>query len=484
MTFIGDDLIENLIPSLVKQELIPDPGSRRCVTERTSSHNTRMMAQTMEQTVNPKTRRVHITMSAAIYASFALFGFVTYLIGASRLDVAQQMGTDVSQVSYGPTARAAGMGFGALVSRVLLQKVGRQVGDVWFNGVAGLSQLLVPITSQVWQYLLLELVFGVVTGMHGVNSNAWMLEMWGRRANPFMQSLHGIYAIGSTTAPLIVAPFLSLNNSTDAYQRETHIIIPYSIGSGLLIAFSVIIYFVYRKVPYDQTGKRPQHEMASMGKDAALDGVRNDAVDDKTSVPDTRLLIILSCIFVGSYLGLEINTLGFSAQFAYFLPLSISKVEAAHMESALHASFACNRFICAIIATRVSARKMLVAGFSILCMGNVLLLFFATSSRPIVWVGIIVVGMGHSNIYPSFLSFLEQEIQISTRVVSFFLMSSCVSSLVMPVILGHFLTSRPLVFVYINLAGLFVCAVVFGAIVFCLHDKKHTNTQTHPQRNT
>ena len=74
------------------------------------------------------------------------------------------------------------------------------------------------------------------------------------------------------------------------------------------------------------------------------------------------------------------------------------------------------------------------------------------------------MGVGQSSLYPCILTFLEHRINITTTVTSLFNFAGCLTSIGLPILLGNFIETYPLVYVYINLSGIFAAFLMF----FCI----------------
>ena len=427
------------------------------------------MAEILANQGNP----IHVKyiVTAAIYWTNILFGSVFYLIGPSRFDVADNVHSDLLGVSYGPMVRAAGTGFGALLSSLILSRISRQTGHIATAGVAGLSVLAVPFARQLWQYIASEFVYGIANGVNGSNKNAWILEMWETKANPYLQGMHFMYSIGSVIAPLLVEPFLS-NESTTPSERQSRILIPFSIVCGLIIITALSYIFLYKRVPYIDS-KRTIQKITAKKTDKGN--------DEQPPEYYNAVLIILSGILMCSYTGIELSTLGFSATFVYCLPLGFSKADAAFVSCVLSASFAAGRFASIFIALRLKTRTMLCGSFVFMITGNVLMFVFATNSRLMVWLAFVVIGLGNSCVNPCVFSFVEERINVTTGISSIFVLSACLSSLGLPVLLGRFMEEYPLVYVYVNFAGLGIC--IFVLVLILLLDQCVSRRKRYEQIN-
>lgn len=70
-----------------------------------------------------------------------------------------------------------------------------------------------------------------------------------------------------------------------------------------------------------------------------------------------------------------------------------------------------------------------------------------------------VIGSGLSSTYPLVLSYIENRIVITNTVQLYLLFASVVFLIFIPILVGHFIDTAPMVFAYINL-----CKLLFNDI--------------------
>lgn len=343
-----------------------------------------------------------------------------------------------------------------MTASILFSHTSQQTGVTACLMVAGLTQLLTPFLTNLWQFLSLELVFGVFCGYVGLVSNSWIMEMWTTDSNPFMQGLHFSFAIGMTFSPLIVAPFLS--SDSDLQQRTaSRILAPYSmISASILLCglmFGILRIFVTYK-DEKRSIKKMRSQDPLIPADASFGHKHRDVI-----------LIIMSSVFVLFSNTVYSNVFSFLSTFLSCIPVPFPYPEAAYAASLLSASTAAARLVAVFLAVKVTARNMLLISFAMIFAGNLLLLFFVSSFPSMVWSAVVLTGSGISCVYPSFLSLLEQRINMTTLVCCIFELSFSSSSIVLPIVMGTWIQSLPLIFVYVNLISLLISVCFFVLIL-------------------
>ena len=456
------------------------------------------MAETGIATGGPTalTKRSKVLLSIDIYICFIVMGAAYSLLGPGRLDIAELIGVDFKQISYGQSGRAFGSAFGALVCAWVFSKTNRQLGLIASLLVGALSLLIVPFIRILWLYVALEVIFGFAGAAMDVACNSWLLEIWEADVNPWMQALHFSFAIGMTIAPLIEEPFLSpylkeiqKNDSTSVTHanetlphEQTRIVIPYSMAAAAFVAVAVLFTVLYFKMPYIETKRtvaspkqsedgHTQINSSNNNNDLALrtgvgDIDRQDLLMQAERERQEKVyhvqMIVLGSLLLCFYIGFEISTFNFMSEFAV-LALS-SKPKGAFLTSVTSAAFAGNRFISIFMAAKIKPKTMLYMSFALLSIGNILLISCFKGSEVMIWIAAMIIGVGHSCVFPCIMSFLETRLNITTFVCGIFILSSCISSVAVPFVIGSYITSHPLVYVYINIGGLIACAGIFSVL--------------------
>lgn len=450
-----------------------------------SPSDTKTMGHLDEDRLIP--RKVKYILTSALYFCYVSLGLSMCLLPAARLDVAELVGSDFEHVTYGQCCCGVGYIAGCLFTGWLFSRINRQIGLVLSLFLTGASMFVIPFLRSLWLYLLSQVVFGFMNSGVDVVCNAWLLEIWQTGANPYMQGMHFCYALGMTLAPLIEEPFLSSeHNVTESYdnatgqftngtliREESRIVIPYSIGSLISVLAAAIILVLHYKVPYTD----PRRNM-SAPKDVVPRPINNNSESFPTSSTAQLLddenrdkakayqmkIIVLGSLLLCFYTGLELSTFSFITEFAVVIALKLTKSKAAFLSSAMSGSYAVNRLFSIVVASKLRTKTMLYISFVMLSTGNILLLIFANTSEVMLWVAAVIIGLGHASVYPCLISFLEERINVTTAVCSVFMLCSSCTNIFVPMVLGNYVESYPLVYVYINLFGLTACFLIFSVL--------------------
>lgn len=346
-------------------------------------------------------------------------------------------------------------------------RINRQLGYVCFIALLGTAVFNIPLQSHLYAYIGLEAVKGFSAGGIDVDVTSIILEMWEEKSNPFMQGMYFACAIAHSLSPLILTPFLSpdhrqldsddstqTSNSTLTKTQESRIWIPFFLMASILwmAAFLFILLFFLR--PYRQPN-RESREVKTTADQVNLVGVRESQLGYWT-------IVLLGCVLICCYATVQILFLQFFAKFGISTALNLSKATATLMTSVCAASYAVCCGLSIIVATRISVRSMLSVTMPLVLIGNILLASFANTSELMVWISLIVIGVGFSSTIPAIYSYLEQKINVTDFVCGLFLFSSSISSIAATTIFGHFIESYPFIFVYFNIIGLSVsCLILF-----------------------
>ena len=458
-----------------------------------------------EEVIIPVTRRLKYILTFAVYFCYFTYGLGFSIIGPTLLDVAELVRASFHEVSFGVVARSATYCAGALFFGWAFNLINRQLGFVVNLLISGLSLLAIPFVRSLYFFIAAQAVFGFSIAGLDVAGNAWILEIWQEGANPYMQGLHFSYAIGMTIAPLIAEPYLSpevrrqnatiisvdngttaeffnLTNATsaaDVIASESRIAIPFAICSLSLTLAAILLFTLYFTSPYTESLRTAsQAKIISSGRHLAdRDEEASNLIPVETPKEYFFKIVILGSCLLCFYCGIELNTFTFLQDFVVYSDLRLTKSTGAYMLSVLSATFAACRGISIFVATRVKTTHMLYTNMLLIGTGNVILLIFGNSNEQLLWLGLIIIGIGCSCVFPGIYSFLEERINVTNSVCGCFMFTSSIATTTNPILVGYFIESMPMIFVYINVVSLVICIFIFMA----LHS---TDNSLRKQENT
>src|SRR2546429_611555 len=110
----------------------------------------------------------------------------------------------------------------------------------------------------------------------------------------------------------------------------------------------------------------------------------------------------------GLYVGMETMSNSFIPLWAHFLNRDVTGQKGALLQSAFAGAFTVGRASSILIALKLKPHHMLFINFLITAIANGVLYFLAHKAEMWIWIGVILLGLGFSAIFPSTYAFLEQ----------------------------------------------------------------------------
>ena len=316
----------------------------------------------------------------------------------------------------------------------------------------------IPLQANLLAYLALQFGVGIFdTGLE-VSCNTWILEIWQESSNPYIQGLQFAAAAGRAAALFSIPPFLSHPGAID--YEPSRIIIPYAIISIFLCAVAIILFALYCTGPYvqlDRIAVVEERHISTLEGSLASDG--NDASGNSKN--KYIMIVVLGCLL--SCFGLNNNHLTTFFMPSFAIDIGLGKETGANLAAVYQSSYAVSRLVGAFVAIRVEVKIMLLTCFILLTGGNVLLLMFATTYEPMVWLANVILGMGNACIQGCIFSLMEQMIDVTDVISGFLVFSSSLASIIMTIILGFVMQTSPFLFVYMNIFSIVICLLIlFG----------------------
>lgn len=340
---------------------------------------------------------------------------------------------------------------------------------------AGMANILIPSARRLSTFIIGSAIGGYSNSGIDVGSSAWILELWSTsNANPYIQTLHASHALGITVAPLIAEPFLSVSQDTihNIQPRESRIHISYYISTALFMVAAVFQIASYYLLPYKANNRCSDDsdgdailsektiEMADLSElehDTAGIVAQEDANFQKRY---SLIVIVLISILVAFQQASEETT--FVYMEAFVVSLDYTKTTAAYMATIFSLSYTVGRLVAIFIATRVRPVVMIYVDISLLLIGYLIIYTSAINSyQHGLWAGFLITGFGCASFLPSILAFLEERINVTNYLSGVLFFSSSLGPIFTPLIMGTYIKSWPLIFIYINLFAVLTALVLF-----------------------
>ncbi|CAG2116597.1 unnamed protein product, partial [Medioppia subpectinata] len=347
------------------------------------------------------------------YCAFT-YGLTTYIIGPALNDMTIKLNTTTDNITLVLGCLLAGYTLGAIIIGIIFNFINRQLVLICLLVIMAGAVSLAPNVPKLWMLLVDGLVCGFGAGGFDTAQVVWLIELWGDKSSQYLQGMQFFNALGTVISPLMTAPYLAtkieqknktqsitaynitsyltsnsshslhIHNNNDETKdvdiyTKSQIEIPFGIVGALLLtsALLLLILHFYRRYtpPVDE----------------------NDQFVCKCPERLTLIYIILGVFTIAPYVGMEVMNFQLIATFAKYSHLQLSGSDAALVQTVMAAAFA------------------LFRGISI---GNVVTILFEVNgySHTVLFIGVIVTGIGFSTVFASVYAFLEKHIAISNAV--------------------------------------------------------------------
>jgi FHS family Na+ dependent glucose MFS transporter 1 len=360
--------------------------------------------------------REKLGKTTAYYASYIAIGFATGIVGPTLPGLAQHTGTALSEISFLFPTYSIGYLVGSFLSGHLFDRVkGHPVISAALF-LLMVVMVLIPLTPIIWVIMGLFFMTGLATAGVDVGGNTLLIWIHGKSVGPFMVGLHFFFGLGALIAPMVVG--LTIKVSGD-------IIWAYWILA--CISFPLMLLFLRLKSPEYTT-----------------------RTVDEGSKGKNQLMVILISVFIFLHVGAELSYGGWIYSYAVNLNLA-STTTAAYLTSLYWGSLTLARLISVLIALRMKTSNILLVDLAGCIFAVILLLAFPKSSH-IAWIGTIILGFSIAALLPTSLTFAGENMDITGRVMRWFIIGIGVGNMFFPWLIGQFFeTKGPSVMPLINL---------------------------------
>ncbi|XP_054163520.1 sodium-dependent glucose transporter 1-like [Oppia nitens] len=461
----------------------------------------------MKTNINMSLKLKYIT-TFALFSCYFFYGVNFYVVGPTLIELSALFRSTIEKICFIYTVRSAGYTLGSL-SGFLFNYINRQLAFVFFMSLMGVSLLLMPHCTSLFQLFSLGAINGFSIGSFDTAINVWILEMWGEQSGPYMQALHFTYGLGSFVAPLLCEPFLSskvmighhikiedyINTSatqdfdpnntgvnitqflTDDEIRSnpTLIYIPYAFAGAMTIASAAAVLVLYAYKKYEPpTVEKTVYKIANNdNKDLIKNGNKISQLKNfiKTNIPsfNTIWLVSLGALFLTFFVGMEQMHLQFLPTFAVNTDLNMSPSAAALVTSGAAAAFTVGRGLSIPLSLWLTPQVILYANHILMIAGMLILVVYANTSMVMMWTGNIILGAGLSSVYASVYAFLEQQFRVTNRIGSIFVFAGGLTAAVSPSLVGQYIEANPLILIWFNLICVGICLSILLVIHFSIY---------------
>ena len=309
----------------------------------------------------------------------------------------------------------------------------------------------------------------------------FLLKLWAKECQPFLQALHFCFGIGSLLVSIIVEPYVKedklvetdkselmpqnasiQHNSTRPQLTPDDIIlyVPYFIIAAASAFVGLLFLFMY--VKFRVTTDHPSRTTAPVIESNA-DG--NKVEVTKIINPRVRMLvIILTSFFLLAYIGFE-KTFGvFIPAYSHHGPLALSKKTGADISALYWGLFTSFRLVAVIMSGLIGTFWILVMNITNTLIATITVVSIQNSETAF-WFSCALMGIGMSSTWGSMFGWMESQFPLNGRIVSCFSFGACLGSSIFPAVMGYLMSIDNQIFVWFCLTfALFI--VLFFTVIF------------------
>ena len=183
--------------------------------------------------------------------------------------------------------------------------------------------------------------------------------------------------------------------------------------------------------------------------------------------PHMKIIIVgLAALFMHCAFGVELSFGGLLTTFVVKSDMHLSKTTGSYMTSFYWGSFTFFRLFSVIMVNFISSRAMMHVSLCLIALGNMVLLPFGNHYEWALWVGSGLMGIGVSSVYPTLWGFLEDVVTVTGKITSIITIASCMGEFIIPILIGYYIETNPMFYLYIIFGYGFLAYLVF--ILCCI----------------
>ncbi|XP_022252238.1 uncharacterized protein LOC106468196 isoform X2 [Limulus polyphemus] len=174
----------------------------------------------------------------------------------------------------------------------------------------------------------------------------------------------------------------------------------------------------------------------------------------------------LLSVFLCLYVGIQVAVGQLLQRFAIKEELQLSKYRGSFLTYLYWGSFALARGVSIGIAARVKTLHMLFGDLIVCLVASVLLVAGANKLEALLWVGIVVLGLGMASVLPAAISWVERYIHVTNKMAATFILGAALGEMVIPLGINRFISEEPMVLMYVNVVVIGLCFLTFLILWF------------------
>jgi MFS transporter, FHS family, Na+ dependent glucose transporter 1 len=378
----------------------------------------------------PVTQNKNWAQTLVYFAGLASFGILVASWGPVLPFIAEKTGTNLGDMGLVITARAIGVFTFSMFGAHLFDRLPghRLLGGAMLLIAAVFA--LVPLVSEFWLLLVMIFVMGLGLGLVSVGSNALLAWVHPENLGPWMNGMNFSNSIGSLLAPVLITAILTITG----HIRWAFWILAFLVGSFGIYSLLVPSPAIRKSKSETDTSGR-----INFGK-----------------VWPFALFFVL-------YVSAEVSFGGWL--FTYTITLHPEAVTGAGiLTSAFFAAMAVGRLVAVPLSTRLRPRAILLIDLLGAIVSLILILAFPTSLTAL-WAGTIGYGFFMASIFPTWMTFADNRIQVNGKIAGLFYGAGAIGSMSFPWLCGQiYKASGPRMMIVAMFFVLLAAAAIYAAI--------------------
>jgi MFS family permease len=257
-----------------------------------------------------------------------------------------------------------------------------------------------PLVTSLPLLLVVFVVFGISVGLVNQGTNILCMWTWKEKVTPIILALSCTAGVGSFLGPFMI----SLNIP---FEYVYWITAAMAAGSGAILYFGQTCYTILAVTEEESNSKvaaETDNEATDVG-DQEFETSRFSILMNNTK--NLRVSLVIGLALFGA-VGLESCVGGLA--FTYIENQHLAKTESqnALMSSALWISFTAGRLVASFLSGFISPALILVTNVVCCFLSIIIFLLIANVAMPtigLLWLAIILMGLGVSSQFPTAMSF-------------------------------------------------------------------------------
>lgn len=377
---------------------------------------------------------------AIIYLAFISLGLPDGLLGAGWPSMYKDLNVPMSYGGIVSMIIAAGTIISSLFSDRLTKKLGTGKVTMFSVLLTALSLFAFSISKSFWMLCLFSIPYGLGAGSVDASINNYAALHY---KSSHMSWLHCMWGIGASVGPYVMGGVLTAGKSWH---------LGYSYIGIVQIVLTIILFF-----------SLPLWKNVSSMNDNALDNedTNNQVLSLKQiiNIPGVKAIMITFLC----YCSLE-QIAGLWASSYLVLHHNVNPDTAASYASMFYIGITVGRGICGFITLKLSDKKMIRLGLSIITIGCILLMI--PLGKNLALCALILIGLGCAPVYPCLIHSTPTYFgkMRSQAIIGVEMASAYIGTCLMPTLFGVIAN-------YINIGLLPFILAIFLILMIIMHEK-------------